>query len=108
MAGLHLDRLGAHTLGHKTLEIGVDRPVLRRNSIEARLRPPGRVRGLASEDGFLEWLLDRIEHLRLLFRQVARKIAQKRSLAETPFIAIEDDASRGGRRRERLCRARGV
>src|SRR3954452_11038238 len=102
MAGLHLDRLGAHTLGHKALEIGIDRPVLRRNGIEARFRPPGRVRGLAGEEGLLEWLLDRIEHLRLRFRQVACKIAQKRSLAETPFVTIEDDASRGRRRRERL------
>src|SRR5580700_1629733 len=42
------------------------------------------------------FLLDRIEDLRLRFRQVAREIAQERSLAETSFIAVEDNP--GGRR----------
>ena len=49
MACLHLDGLGAHPLGHKAFEIGIDRPVFRGNGIETRLRPPGRMRGLARE-----------------------------------------------------------
>ena len=47
------------------------------------------------------FLLDRIEDLRLRFRQVAREIAQERSLAETSFIAVEDNP--GGRRWRREC-----
>src|ERR1700733_6173620 len=47
------------------------------------------------------FLLDRIEDLRLRFRQVAREIAQERSLAETSFIAVEDNP--GGRRWRRKC-----
>src|SRR3954468_20010846 len=100
MAGLNLDRVGAHALGHEALEIGVDRSVLSRNGIEARLRPPSSVRGLASEQGLVEGCLNRIEHLCFCSRQIARKIVQKRSLAETPLVAIEDDPSRGGRRRK--------
>src|SRR5258707_8961453 len=52
--------------------------------------------------------LDRIEDLRLPFRQVAREIAQERSLAETSFIAVEDNP--GGRRwrRKWFCQRRVV
>jgi hypothetical protein len=59
MAGLHLDGLGAHALGHETFEIRIDRPVFRGNGIETRLRPPGRMRGLSREESLLERLLDR-------------------------------------------------
>src|SRR4029077_17005340 len=93
MARLHFDGLGAHPFGHETFEIGIDRPVFGRNGIETRLRSPGCMRGLSREESFLEWLLDRIENLRLRFRQVAREIAQERSLAETSFIAVEDNPS---------------
>jgi hypothetical protein len=106
MAGLHLDGLGAHALGHEALEIGIDRSVFRGDGIEARLRPPGRMRGLACEQSFLERLLDRIEDLRLRFRQVAREIAQERGFGETPFIAVEDDPGGGGWRRKRLGQGR--
>src|SRR6202795_1478056 len=47
------------------------------------------------------FLLDRIEDLRLRFRQVAPEIAPARSLAETSFIAVEDNP--GGRRWRRKC-----
>src|SRR5215470_1415337 len=40
MAGLHLDGLRTHPLGHEVLEIGIDRAVLGRNRIEARFRSP--------------------------------------------------------------------
>src|SRR5215470_5620287 len=36
MACLHFDALGAHALSHEAFEIGIDRPVLRGNGIEAR------------------------------------------------------------------------
>src|ERR1700751_378347 len=49
VARLYFDGLGAHALGHEALEIGINRPVFRGNSIETRLRPPGRVRGLPAE-----------------------------------------------------------
>src|SRR6266446_5113548 len=100
MARLHFDGLGAHSLGHEAFEIGIDRPVFRGNGIETWLRPPGRMRGLAREQSLLERLLDRIENLRLRFRQVAREIAQERGLVETPFIAVEDDP--GDRKSTRL------
>jgi hypothetical protein len=83
MTRLHFDGLGAHPLGHESFEIGIDRAVFRGNGIETRLRPPGRMRGLPREESFLERLLDRIENLRLRFRQVAGEIAQERLLAET-------------------------
>jgi hypothetical protein len=44
----------------------------------------------------VERLLDRIRVLGLRFWQVAREIAQQRSLTETSFIAVEDNP--GGRR----------
>src|SRR5258708_12285399 len=92
---LHFDGLGAHALGHEAFEIGIDRPVFRRNGIETRLRPPGRMRRLAREQSLLERLLDRIKDLRLRFRQVAGEIAQERSLADASFIAAENKP--GGR-----------
>jgi len=52
------------------------------------------VRGLAGEQSLIERLLDRIEHLRLRLRQVAREVAQERFLGETSFIAVENDAGR--------------
>ena len=47
-------------------------------------------------------LLDGIEHSCAGLRQIAGEIAQERSLAESSFVAVEDDARRGGWRRERL------
>src|SRR5258707_15024635 len=88
---LHFDGLGAHALGHEAFEIGIDRPVFRRNGIETRLRPPGRMRRLAREQSLVERLLDRIKDLRLRFRQVAGEIAQERSPAEASFLAGEDN-----------------
>jgi hypothetical protein len=46
----------------------------------------------------MELLLNRVEHLCLRLGQVAREIAEERLLAETSFIAVENDA---GRRRRR-------
>src|SRR6266478_5767882 len=108
MARLHFDGLGAHALGHEAFEIGIDRPVFRGNGIETRLRPPGRMCGLAREQSLLERLLDRIEDLRLRFRQVAREIVQERGLVETPFIAVEDDPGGGGWRRKCLGQRRVI
>ena len=56
MACLHFDALGAHALSHEAFEIGIDRPVLRGNGIEARLRPPGRLCGLAREQSLVSEL----------------------------------------------------
>jgi hypothetical protein len=61
---------------------------------------------LAREQSLLERLLDRIEDLRVRFRQVAREIVQERGLAETPFIAVEPNP--GGRRRRRIGLANAV
>src|ERR1700722_6206776 len=91
---LNFDGLGTHPRGHEAFEIGIDRAVFRGNGIETRLRPPGRMCGLAREQCLLERLLDGVEHLRLRLRQVAREIAQERLLAETSFIAVEDNPSR--------------
>ena len=49
VAGSQLNGLGAHALGHEAFEVGIDGPIFRRNSIETRLCPPGRLRGLAGE-----------------------------------------------------------
>src|SRR6266478_4949533 len=91
-----------------TLSLHDALPVFRGNGIETRLRPPGRMRGLAREQSLLERRLDRIEDLRLRFRQVAREIAQERGLVETPFIAVEDDPGGGGWRRKCLGQRRVI
>ena len=93
---------------HEALQIRIDRAIVSGDRIEARLRAPPGLRGLAGEQRLLERLLDRIKNLRLRFRQVAGEIAQERSLAETPFIAVEDDAGGGRRRREGLGQRRVV
>ena len=67
MARLHFDGHGAHALGHEAFEIGIDRPVLRGDGIETRLRPPSRMRRLARKQSLMERLLDRIEDLGLQF-----------------------------------------
>src|ERR1700683_1409459 len=98
MACLHLDGPGAHTLGHETFEVGIDRPVFRRNGIETRLRTPGRVRGLAGQQSLVERFLYRIEDLRFRFRQITGEIAQERGFAKTSLVTVEDDSGgRGGR-----------
>ena len=102
MARLHFDGLGTHTFGHEAFEIGIDGAVFGRYRIKTRLRAPGRLRGLAGEQSLLERLLDRIEHLRLRFRQIAREIAQECGLAEAAFIAVENDPGRRRRRGIRL------
>ena len=84
----HLDRRRAHTLRHEAFEIGVDRAILGRDRVEARLRTPGGVPGLAHEQRPVKWLLHRIENARSAFRQIAREIAQECSLREPPFVAV--------------------
>src|SRR3984885_15441988 len=54
VARLYFDGLGVHALGHEPFEIGIDRPVLGRDGIETRLRPPRRMRRLAREQRLLE------------------------------------------------------
>ena len=92
MAGVHLNRRCSHAFGHKALQIGIDRPILRRNRIEARLRTPGGLVGLTSQECLVKRLLHRVEHPRAGLREVAGKIAQERCLGESAFIVIEHDA----------------
>src|SRR5256714_3448244 len=92
MTRLYLDGLGAHSLCHEPLEVGIDCAVLGRDRIEARFRPPGGLRGLAGEQSLLERLLDRIEHLCLFGGQIAREIPQECLLAKTSFITVKHDA----------------
>jgi hypothetical protein len=40
MAGLHLDGLGAHSLGHEALEVRIDGAIFRRNGVVAGLGSP--------------------------------------------------------------------
>ena len=89
MTGFHLNRFRAHAFRHEAFEIGVDRPILRGYGVPAWLRPPCRVRGFAGEQGLVEWPLDRVQRLGLLFRQVAREITQESLLAQASFITIE-------------------
>src|ERR1700722_12942092 len=91
-----------HVLGPSAFEIRIDGPVFRRNGIETRLRPPGGMCGLAGEQSLVERLLDRIEDLRLRFRQVAREITQESLLGKPSFIAVEDNPGGRGGRRNRL------
>ena len=63
-----------------------------RDGVIARLRPPGRVRRLASKQRLIERLLHSIKHLRLLLRKVTGKVSQECGLRKTPLITIEHDA----------------
>src|SRR5580704_15204868 len=101
MAGLHLDGLGAHPLGHEALEVRIDGAVFRGNGVVAGLRSPSRVRGLASEQSLVERLLHGVEHLRLCFRQVAGKVMQESLFGKASFIAVEYNAGTG--RWRRIC-----
>ena len=56
MAGLHLDGLGAHPLGHEVLKVRIDGAVFGGNGVEAGLGSPRRVRGLAGEQSLVERL----------------------------------------------------
>src|SRR6478609_5373165 len=86
MTGLHLDGLGAHSLGHEALEVRIDGAVFRRNGVVAGLGSPCRVRGLAGEQSLVEWLLHRIEHFRLCFRQIAGKVTQESLFGKASLI----------------------
>jgi hypothetical protein len=50
----------------------------------------------------VEWLLHGVEHFGFRFWQVAGKIVQERGLGQAPLVAVEDNASRGGRCRKLL------
>ena len=105
VARLHLDRLGAHALGHETLEVRIDGPVLRRNRVPARLRPPRGVRGLVGEQRLLERDLDRVEDARFVRRQIAGEVAQECLLAQPALIVRPDDAGEAGGVGKPLARA---
>src|SRR5271154_722172 len=92
MAPLDLESPGAHALCHEALEVRIDGAILRRDGVIARLRAPGCVRRLAGEQRPTERLLHSIEHLRLLLRKVASKVAQEGCLRKTSLIPIEHDA----------------
>ena len=55
---------------------------------------------LAGQKRLVKRLLDRVEHPSSRLRQIAGKIAKKCSLGESSFVAVEDNAGRGGRRRK--------
>jgi hypothetical protein len=96
MTGLDLDRLGAHALGHETLQVRVDCPVFRRHGIPAPLRPPSRIRCLVGKQRLFEGSLNGIEHARFVRRNVAGKVAQECFLAEPAFVVGPDNAGGGG------------
>jgi hypothetical protein len=50
----------------------------------------------------MEWLVHRVEHFGFRFWQIAGKIVQERGLGQAPLVAVEDNASRGGRCRKLL------
>src|SRR3984885_5820319 len=79
---VHLYGSRAHTLVHETLKVRIDGPVFSGDCIEARLRLPGCLCGLAREQGLLERLLDRVQDPRLFLRNIARKVAKESLLAQ--------------------------
>src|SRR6516165_661577 len=100
MASPYLDRFRAHAVRHESLQIGIDRSIFGRNRIEARLGTPSGIFRLAAQKRLVEWLLDSVEHPGAGLRQIAGKIAEECSLGEPSFLAVEDDACRGQRRRK--------
>jgi hypothetical protein len=57
MARLDLDGLCSHPLRHEAPQIRIDRPIFRRDRIEAGLRSPRRLGSLAGEERLVERLL---------------------------------------------------
>ena len=96
MACVYFDRRRSHSFGHETLKVGIDRPIFRRDRIEARLRTPGGVLCLAGQKGLVKRLLDRIEHPGLGFGHIAREIAQEGLLREPCSPSKTMPAEAGG------------
>ena len=107
MACLDLDRLRAHPLGHEALQVGIDRPVLGGNGIEARLGAPCGIRRLFRRQRLLERLLNRVEDAGFLRRQVAPEVVQECFLGQPAPIVVEDNAG-GGWWRRVVLRQRGI
>jgi len=96
MARFHLDRRCSHAFGHEPLKIWIDRPIFRRDRVEARLGTPCGLLGLAGQKSRVKRLLDRIENPRPVFWQVTGEIAQKRRkfrmLEEAALVRSEPGA----------------
>src|SRR5882757_9188140 len=84
-----LYRLRTHSLGHEALQVGIDRPVLGGHGIEGRLGAPGGIRSPFRRQRPIEWLLNRVEHARLLRRQVAREVMQECLLGQLPRSSLK-------------------
>ena len=92
MARLQLDRRRAHAFGHKSLEIGVNRAVFRRDGIEARLRMSSGVLRFSGQQRLVKRLLHRIEFARFYRRQIAAEVAQECRLRQSALVAVEHDS----------------
>ena len=96
VARLDFDRLRAHPLGHETLQVGIDRPVLGGHGIEGWLGAPGGIRRLFCRQRFLEGLLNRVEDARLFRRQVAREVAEECLLVKSAPMVVENNPAEAG------------
>src|SRR3954471_6423403 len=63
---------------------------------------------LAGQKRLVKRLLGRVEHPCPGLGQVAREIAQERSLAKSSFVTVKDDACRGGWRRKPVGQGRVI
>src|ERR1700677_1900317 len=87
MTRCEFDRRGAHALGQKSLELRIDRPILRRYLIESRLHPPSSLRSPCGDQRVGTSPLDGVERARPGGRQVTGEILEKALLAQ-PKISV--------------------
>src|SRR6202451_2191451 len=103
MSRCEFDRRGIHSVGQKSLELRIDRSVLRRYLIEGRLHPPGGLRGPRGDQRVGTSPLNGVERTRSGGRQVTGEILEKALLAQ-PKISVRLYHSFTRRRPWKLCR----
>src|SRR5690606_27443554 len=97
VAGLHFDGPGAHARCHEALQVRIDRTVLRRDRVVARLRAPRSGADAGGDELTLEWHLHGVQDPGPGFGQVAGEIAQEGGFGQLAFVTVEDDPSGGWR-----------
>ena len=83
MARRQFNRRRLHSLGQKSLELRIDRAVLRRYLIEGRLYPPGGLRGPGGDQRVGVSPLDSVERTRSGGWQITAEILKKALLAQS-------------------------
>src|SRR2546429_4076624 len=88
VAAVHVVGVGAHTLRHEALQVGVDGAVVVGHDVPARLRLPRGALGVPAEQTRVRYHLGRPDQLLLLFGEVARERLD--ALRQQPDAPVRD------------------